>query len=66
MMSYSQSRKKADFCTHKRGSKEASCGVVRWSSPIQVHEVWKKLHIFEDGRKMHRTDILGKEFGKMV
>ena len=38
---------------------------VRHSLQISVHEMWKRQQVHADERNMYRTEILGKEFGKM-
>ena len=38
---------------------------VRLSLQISVHEMWRRQQVHADERNMYRTEILGKEFGKM-
>ena len=38
---------------------------VRHSLQISVHEMWKRQQVHADEWNMYRTEILGKEFGKM-
>ena len=39
--------------------------MVCGSRKVSVHEMWKRKQINEDARKMHRTEIPVKKFGKM-
>ena len=54
------------FFVEKNKGDKASNGMVCGSRQVSVHEMRKRKHIHEDAKKMHRSEILVKKFGKMV
>ena len=60
-----QSERKVEFFWQEEWGKEASNGVVCGSIQVSMYEMWNRKQIHEDARKMHRTKIPVKKFGKV-
>ena len=65
MKNSSRSRKKSGFSLEKKSEETKSNGVVCESRQASMYEMWRK-QIHQDARKMYRTKIPVKKFGKML